>query len=80
MRQYLDSETPYFDLSKFMPKEKVDLIFGLIEDCERKTVCECYPEHCNKMEEHGICWCDPEQVEVKDGDQIGLMILHNYEV
>jgi hypothetical protein len=29
-------------------------------------LCDCFPEHCEKFEEHGLCWCDPKVIEIND--------------
>jgi hypothetical protein len=31
-----------------------------------KPPCECFPSHCEKFEIHGICWCDPDVLYVKN--------------
>ena len=32
-------------------------------------VCDCFPQHCEKYEEHGLCWCEPNLSEV-EGNKI----------
>ena len=46
------------------------------DDEETESVCDCYPEHCEKYEEHGVCWCDPEVIIMENGN---IVFVHNDE-
>ena len=30
------------------------------------SVCSCFPSHCEQFEEHGLCWCEPDVIEIED--------------
>jgi hypothetical protein len=32
-------------------------------------LCDCFPQHCEKYEEHGLCWCEPDVIEI-EGNKI----------
>lgn len=38
-------------------------------------VCECFPEHCNKQEDHGVCWCSPKIIKIGNA----TITVHNEE-
>lgn len=38
-------------------------------------VCSCFPSHCENYDEHGMCWCKPDVIEIK-GSKI---FVHRYE-
>ena len=29
-------------------------------------LCSCYPEHCERFDEHGLCWCGVEELKIGD--------------
>ena len=38
-----------------------------------EATCSCFPEHCT-IEEHGKCWCIPEERIMENGNKV---IIHN---
>lgn len=46
------------------PNEIKDDNPGPMASTLNDLLCDCFPSHCEKENEHGLCWCKPEIIDM----------------